>query len=147
MRRGAAEIELNQGDSLSGFISRADMADLVAEIAISGSGEGSTFEAFYTDTANPTNFKKSLEECLDTGKSVKECMFGSEYKNLPLPNMNDVLEGRVNAPILPAMGVKTGKERTGSSWSALTTGLSRDSPSKAEPTKGLDTDIFGVQSG
>jgi hypothetical protein len=30
MRRGVEDLELNQGDGLTGFISRADMADLVA---------------------------------------------------------------------------------------------------------------------
>ncbi len=34
-RRGPAEIELNQGDDKNGFISRGDMADIVAAIAVS----------------------------------------------------------------------------------------------------------------
>lgn len=110
---------------------------------MSGSGQGSTFEAFYADTANPTNFKKTIGECMDSGKSAKECMFGPGFKNKKIPNMNDVINGKDSLPELPSIGLKTGKERTGRSWADLIGDIPKDVPSSPM----FDLLELGEQSG
>jgi len=138
MRRGAATVNLNQGDTLSGHISRPDMADLVTDMLAGGKGQMSTFEVYYKDTANPTNFMKSLGECMDTGRSMKQCAFGDSFTELP--NLSEVMAGKVAVPEFNLdMNIKTVVK--GDSWQAMLSSLKEDVE--------IDMDIteFGVQNG
>jgi len=114
---------------------------------VTGDGQGSTFEAFYTDTANPTNFKKTIETCMDSGKSARECMFGPSFKNKAVPNMSDVIEGRASLPELPSIGLKTGKERTGKSWTDLISNIPKDEPSSFSANQSFDLLELGELGG
>mmetsp|Transcript_51111 Transcript_51111/g.127275 ORF Transcript_51111/g.127275 Transcript_51111/m.127275 type:complete len:141 (-) Transcript_51111:322-744(-) len=137
MRRGPKEVELNQGDTLSGHISRPDMADLVTDMIASGKGEMATFEAFYQDTANPTNFMQALDDCLASGRSFKQCNFGDDFTEVP--NISEVISGKVKVGKMDmTMGIKGLK---GDSWMAMLDGLKKDAA--------IDMAIeeFGVQRG
>ena len=138
MRRGPVDVTLNQGDTLSGYISRPDMADLVTDMLASGKGTMSTFEAFYSDTAQPTNFVKSLQECMEGGKSMKACAFGDDAADLP--NLSEVVSGKVAPPKFDlGMNIKTRLD--GESWRQMLEGLKKD------PEIDMDILDFGVQNG
>ena len=51
--RGAAALELNQGDTKSGRISRADVAALCVECVGARAASRATFECYEADTAKP----------------------------------------------------------------------------------------------
>ncbi len=70
-KRGISQIELNQGESKTGIISRQDLADLLIEAAASPEARGTTFECYYRDTAQPVDIAKSLAECRQLGKSTQ----------------------------------------------------------------------------
>jgi nucleoside-diphosphate-sugar epimerase len=70
-KRGISQIELNQGESKTGIISRQDLADLLIEAAASPEARGTTFECYYRDTAQPVDIAQSLAECRKLGKSTQ----------------------------------------------------------------------------
>tara|TARA_B000000437_G_scaffold219356_1_gene201019 strand:- start:2091 stop:3437 length:1347 start_codon:yes stop_codon:yes gene_type:complete len=80
-KRGAEEIEFNQGVSKSGMISRMDLSEILVEASLSDNSNKKTFEVYYRDTAQPVDMYKSLKTCKEMNKSVKECFFGEEYKD------------------------------------------------------------------
>mmetsp|Transcript_31165 Transcript_31165/g.76455 ORF Transcript_31165/g.76455 Transcript_31165/m.76455 type:complete len:399 (+) Transcript_31165:72-1268(+) len=140
-RRGPAAVELNQGDDKNGFISRADMADLLAHLVKDKeNAKAVTFEAFYSDSANPTNIVASVTKCVEGGKSMKECFFGDAYAGNKRVDLQEMLkesqetDGKVALPKGDAF--KTGRENRGSSFAELVQSLS---PDKEEPF-----DIFSL---
>lgn len=70
-RRGVGEIEINQGESKTGVISRLDLADLLIAAASSPAASGATFECYYRDTAQPVDIRASLGRCKELGKSTQ----------------------------------------------------------------------------
>jgi hypothetical protein len=70
-KRGISQIELNQGESKTGIISRQDLADLLIEAAASPDARGTTFECYYRDTAQPVDIAKSLAQCRSLGKTTQ----------------------------------------------------------------------------
>jgi nucleoside-diphosphate-sugar epimerase len=77
-KRGVSQLELNQGESKTGIISRQDLADLLIAAASSPDSRGTTFECYYRDTAQPVDIAKSLVECRQLGKSTQaSCPFPS----------------------------------------------------------------------
>jgi len=121
-KRGISQIELNQGESKTGIISRKDLADLLIEAAASPDAKGTTFECYYRDTAQPVDIAKSLAQCRSLGKSTQECFFGGSFKDRGAPTSLD------EALATPVTGTlfATGKERSGGSWPELFRGLEKD---------------------
>lgn len=70
-KRGLSQLELNQGESKTGIISRADLAELLIASAASPDTRGTTFECYYRDTAQPIDIAKSLAQCRQLGKSTQ----------------------------------------------------------------------------
>eukprot|EP00960_Hanusia_phi_P024427 719490-Hanusia_phi.AAC.3 len=93
---GVSSIELNQGDTKSGRIARADVAEICVESIFSKDAADTTFECYYKDTAKP------LE--------------GVGLSNLFKKKTSDT-EAQSNL---------TGKERQGDSWPKLFSGLEKD---------------------
>ena len=58
-KRGAEEIEFNQGVSKSGMISRMDLSEILVEASLSDNSNKKTFEVYYRDTAQPVDMYKS----------------------------------------------------------------------------------------
>ena len=96
--RGVSEIELNQGDTRSGRISRYDVAKLCVEAS------------FYPELTGSTTF-----ECYDgdTGKGLGSVGISNILKRKSSDSSSSELE-------------KTGKERRGDSYKALFSGLEKD---------------------
>ena len=90
-RRGVGEVEMNQGTSKSGIISRADLAEVVVSAAQSDAAERKTFEVYYSDTAQPVDMYASLQTCKSSGKSVKECFFGKGFDESSPIKLDEVL--------------------------------------------------------
>jgi hypothetical protein len=94
---GVTGLELNQGDVVSGSISRADVASLCIESvqypALTG---GTTYECYSADTA----------------KQLQSVEFSNIFKQTS-SSSNDAK-------------IKLGKERRGDTWETLFTGLDKD---------------------
>lgn len=136
--RGPQEIEVNQGGDKSGIISRQDIAELLVEVAINGEGKESTFEAYYTDSAQPKDMMRSLKICEENGLSTAECFFGKGTKKSSLASLDGAFQaGGKGATVFP-----TGREKhsTGS-WGTLITNLAKDQPQT------IDVSVFGQGSG
>lgn len=121
-KRGISQIELNQGESKTGIISRQDLADLLIEAAASPEARGTTFECYYRDTAQPVDIAKSLTECRQLGKSTQECFFGGSFKDRGAPTS---LDEALSTPVTGTL-FATGRERSADSWPALFRGLEQD---------------------
>lgn len=91
-RRGAGEIEFNQGISKSGIISRLDLADILVTAASTDNGAKKTFEVYYKDTAQPVDMYKSLKTCKELGHSIKECFFGEGYNETEPLTMEKIMK-------------------------------------------------------
>ena len=93
-RRGAGEVEFNQGISKSGIISRIDLADILVSASTSTvyNGFKKTFEVYYKDTAQPVDMYKSLKTCKELGHSIKECFFGEGYNETEPLTMEKIMK-------------------------------------------------------
>ena len=95
--RGVSEIELNQGDTRSGRISRYDVAKLCVEAS------------FYPELTGSTTF---------------ECYDGDTGKGLGSVGISNILKRKSDSSSSEL--AKTGKERRGDSYKALFSGLEKD---------------------
>ena len=91
-RRGAKEVEFNQGISKSGIISRLDLADILVSASETNNGAKKTFEVYYKDTAQPVDMYKSLKTCKELGHSIKECFFGEGYNETEPLTMERIMK-------------------------------------------------------
>lgn len=91
-RRGAEEVEFNQGISKSGIISRLDLADILVSASETDNGAKKTFEVYYKDTAQPVDMYKSLKTCKELGHSIKECFFGEGYNETEPLTMERIMK-------------------------------------------------------
>lgn len=125
--RGAEEIEINQGLAKSGLISRQDIAQLLVEAAtddVSTAGRKLSFEAYYSDSAQPRDLREAVDRCKENNIDLKQCIVGQKQDN-----------GHVI--IYP-----TGNERhSRGAWRNLLHNLSEDRPTVIQPEE------FGVGSG
>jgi len=119
--RGASSVELNQGVSKSGIISRSDLAQLLVTAAVDDGAAGKTFEVYYADTAQPVDMYASLRGCKEAGKSVKECFFGKGFDEKSPINLDDVLKRPLQGSLFA-----TGSEVQGSSYSQMLARLQSD---------------------
>lgn len=120
-RRGAKEVEFNQGVSKSGIISRIDLADVLVEAAKTESAAQKTFEVYYKDTAQPVDMYKSLKTCKEMGKSVKECFFGEGYNNTEPLSIDKMLNTTIKGTIFPS-----GNEVSGDNYEKMLNLLKKD---------------------
>jgi putative NADH-flavin reductase len=132
-KRGVGEIEINQDYSKSGMISRLDLADLCINSIFNENTKDTTFEAYYRDTIQPVDVKKSLTTCMELGKSLEECFFGSEYKNKKPKNLDETLKTPIKGTLFA-----TGNEMNGKTWNQLFKNLKKDTYK--------DIDIFNINS-
>lgn len=97
---GVSALELNQGDTKSGRIARADVAQLCVESIL-----------------NPTNTENVTFECYnkDTGAPLASV------------GMSNIMKAKTNAKGDDKVFI-SGKERLGSTWEELFTGLEKDEP-------------------
>lgn len=114
--RGVENVELNQGITKSGIISREDLAEL---LVAASSNEGNaaarkTFEVYYSDTAQPVDMYASLLSCKESGRSVKECFFGEGFDEKSPVKLDDVL----NRPLKGSL-FAGGSEVQGRSYSEM----------------------------
>jgi len=133
-KRGVQEIEINQDYSKSGMISRIDLADLAINSINNPNTKDTTFEAYYRDTIQPVDVKKSLTSCMELGKSLEECFFGSYYKNSKPKNIDEAIK----APIKDTL-FATGNEMNGKSWNELFQNLKKD--------KDESFDLYNINNG
>jgi nucleoside-diphosphate-sugar epimerase len=91
-RRGAREVEFNQGISKSGIISRLDLADILVSASETDNSAKKTFEVYYKDTAQPVDMYKSLKTCKELGHSIKECFFGEGYNETEPLTMERIMK-------------------------------------------------------
>jgi len=121
--RGAQNVELNQGITKSGIISRDDLAELLVAAASSdGNIAGrKTFEVYYSDTAQPVDMYASLLSCKESGRSVKECFFGEGFDEKSPVNLEDVL----NRPLKGSL-FAGGSEVQGKSYAEMFSRLQAD---------------------
>ena len=77
---GPSTLELSQGDVLAGIISRADLAELAVELALSKDSNlrNTALEAYYTKGAVPCD--KPFKDFLDNGAVAR--LHGDTYKEL-----------------------------------------------------------------
>jgi hypothetical protein len=120
-KRGVSQLELNQGESKTGIISRQDLADLLIAAASSPDARGTTFECYYRDTAQPVDIAKSLVECRQLGKSTQECFFGGSFKDRAPTSLDEALAAPVTGTLFA-----TGRERSAGTWPELFRGLEKD---------------------
>jgi len=87
--RGVAAVELNQGDTKSGRISRADVAAICVECLSSDAAAGTTFECYDADTAAPlasvgmSNIMKAkTREAFVSGKERRGETWGALFSGL-----------------------------------------------------------------
>ena len=121
-KRGAEEVEFNQGVSKSGIISRLDLADVLVESTLTNNSNKKTFEVYYKDTAQPVDMYKSLKTCKEMGKSVKECFFGEDYKDDKKPiEIDKLLKNKVKGSIF-----LSGKEVIGNNYAEMLNKLKID---------------------
>ena len=120
-RRGAKEVEFNQGVSKSGIISRIDLADILVEAAKTESAAQKTFEVYYKDTAQPVDMYKSLQTCKEMGKSVKECFFGEGFNNTEPLSIEKMLNTTIKGTIFPS-----GNEVSGDNYEKMLNLLKKD---------------------
>ena len=90
---GVSNVELNQQDTKSGRIARADVAEICVECINYSEAADKTFECYYKDTAKPLN---------DVG-------------------LSNILKKKTSEE--EAAAAATGLERRGSTWKELFTGL------------------------
>jgi len=77
--RGEQEMELNQGGAKSGIVSRQDVAQLLVEAATDDAstiGRRVTFEAFYSDSAQPRDLRDAMQTCKENNVDLKDCLVG-----------------------------------------------------------------------
>jgi nucleoside-diphosphate-sugar epimerase len=91
-KRGVESVEMNQGITKSGIISREDLAELLVAAAMSDGAARKTFEVYYSDTAQPVDMYASLLSCKESGRSVKECFFGEGFDEKSPVRLEDVLK-------------------------------------------------------
>ena len=94
---GVSAVELNQGDTKSGRINRADVAAICIESLESKAAFDTTFECYYKDTA------KGLDDVMKSNAAA----VGAGVKTTPTE-------------------ASTGRERRGDTWPKLFEGLERD---------------------
>ena len=94
---GVGAVELNQGDTKSGRINRADVAAICIESLDSKAAFDTTFECYYKDTA------KGLDDVMKSNAAA----VGAGVKTTPTET-------------------STGRERRGDTWPKLFEGLERD---------------------
>jgi len=94
---GVSAVELNQGDTKSGRINRADVAAICIESLDSKAAFDTTFECYYADTA------KGLDDVMKSNAAA----VGAGVKTTPTET-------------------STGRERRGDTWPKLFEGLERD---------------------
>ena len=94
---GVSAVELNQGDTKSGRINRADVAAICIESLESKAAFDTTFECYYADTA------KGLDDVMKSNAAA----VGAGVKTTPTE-------------------ASTGRERRGDTWPKLFEGLERD---------------------
>ena len=94
---GVGAVELNQGDTKSGRINRADVAAICIESLDSKAAFDTTFECYYKDTA------KGLDDVMKSNAAA----VGAGVKTTPTE-------------------ASTGRERRGDTWPKLFEGLERD---------------------
>jgi len=131
-KRGVSEIEINQGESKTGVISRLDLADLLIASASSPSTSGTTFECYYRDTAQPVDIRASLGRCKELGKSTQECFFGAGFKDKAPKSLAEALSTPVTGTLFAS-----GREHQGPSFEKMFTGLEPDG------TRDIDILDFG----
>jgi nucleoside-diphosphate-sugar epimerase len=120
-RRGVGEVEINQGESKTGVISRLDLADLLIAAASSPAASGATFECYYRDTAQPVDIRASLGRCKELGKSTQECFFGAGFKDKAPKSLAEALSTPVTGTLFAS-----GREHQGARWEDLFVGLEPD---------------------
>jgi hypothetical protein len=137
--RGAASVELNQGLSKSGIISRTDLAQLLVAAAVGDAdGDevgGKSFEVYYSDTAQPVDMYASLASCKEAGRSVKECFFGKGFDDSKPLSLEQVLKKPLEGSLFAS-----GSEVQGSSYPEM---FRRLKPDVAEP---FDLDSLAASS-
>ena len=120
-KRGAEEIEFNQGISKSGMISRIDLADILVSSCLTKKSNQKTFEVYYKDTAQPVDMFKSLKTCKDMGKSVKECFFGEGYDEKETISIDKLMKNKIKGSIFPS-----GNEILGNNYIEMLGKLKKD---------------------
>jgi|TARA_Y100000389_G_scaffold19477_1_gene16866 nucleoside-diphosphate-sugar epimerase len=120
-KRGADEIEFNQGISKSGMISRIDLADILVSSCLTKNSNEKTFEVYYKDTAQPVDMFKSLKTCKDMGKSVKECFFGEGYDEKETISIDKLMKNKIKGSIFPS-----GNEILGNNYIEMLGKLKKD---------------------
>ncbi|MAT11279.1 MAG: hypothetical protein CMM02_09750 [Rhodopirellula sp.] len=120
-KRGAEEIEFNQGISKSGMISRIDLADILVSSCLTKNSNEKTFEVYYKDTAQPVDMFKSLKNCKEMGKSVKECFFGEGYEENETISIDKLMKNKIKGSIFPS-----GNEILGNNYIEMLGKLKKD---------------------
>jgi putative NADH-flavin reductase len=120
-KRGADEIEFNQGISKSGMISRIDLADILVSSCLTKNSNEKTFEVYYKDTAQPVDMFKSLKNCKEMGKSVKECFFGEGYEDNETISIDKLMKNKIKGSIFPS-----GNEILGNNYIEMLGKLKKD---------------------
>lgn len=120
-KRGADEIEFNQGISKSGMISRIDLADILVSSCLTKNSNEKTFEVYYKDTAQPVDMFKSLKNCKEMGKSVKECFFGEGYEENETISIDKLMKNKIKGSIFPS-----GNEILGNNYIEMLGKLKKD---------------------
>lgn len=134
-KRGVKEIELNQDYTKSGMISRIDLANLCIKTITNENTRDTTFEAYYRDTIQPVDVKKSLDICIGMGKTMEECFFGGNFKNRKPKNLDETLKTPIKDTLFA-----TGNEFNGQTWNELFKKLRKDD-------KNNNNDLFEIKSG
>jgi nucleoside-diphosphate-sugar epimerase len=119
--RGVKDVELNQGVTKSGIISRLDLAEVLVAAASTDSGLGKTFEVYYRDTAQPVDMYASLKSCKELGKSVKECFFGEGYDESTPVSLDEVMKSPLKGTLFAS-----GSEVQGNSYTDMLSRLQPD---------------------
>ena len=98
---GVSAVELNQGDTKSGRINRADVAAICIESLDSKAAFDTTFECYYGDTVKELN-----------------AVFGSNAKGMA--------SGDASGAAAPTVTRRSGRERRADAWPQLFEGLEQD---------------------
>jgi nucleoside-diphosphate-sugar epimerase len=106
---GVPALELNQGDEVAGFISRADVAAVCIECAVNPAAARTTFECYNAGTAVPTA-TLSVSEILSSPTAAKVVRFVTREQE------------RVVTPA----GTRTGRESRARDWHTIFSKLQQD---------------------
>ena len=103
------------------MISRIDLADILVSSCLTKNSNEKTFEVYYKDTAQPVDMFKSLKNCKEMGKSVKECFFGEGYEENETISIDKLMKNKIKGSIFPS-----GNEILGNNYIEMLGKLKKD---------------------